>query len=566
MGNCGNKSTTESAVEPEIVGPNVTQNLFREQLNGQFNKHYTIEKQLGQGSMGAVSMIRKTGYNKSIQLSNRKITQGDPFLETGETSFALKEIIMDRVSDEFMEELRNEIEILKTMDHPNIVKAYETFEESKHIYLVMELCSGGDLYQRAPYSEIEAAKIIQKLLSAIKYMHNKGIVHRDLKFENIMFEDGRPNAQIKLIDFGLSKKFLPDEDHRMTDGVGTIYTMAPQVLQGVYTSRADLWSCGVIAYILLSSLKPFRHKNRKYVIHKIMMCDYNFRGERWKHISDQAKEFVCELIKLDPSQRWTATQALKSDFLSQSLDNLSERKPDLESVKEARGNMIAFTEAGDLNKLVSLVVAHKMSSNEIVDLRKIFSQFDKNNDGVLSLAEFQTALSESGVTQDESTSIFNDLDLNQTGSIDYTEFLASTIEKHGDIEEAKLADAFDQLDSDDTGFITRTNLRNMLGTQYTKEKVDAIFSEVDTDNDNKICYNEFISVFRKGVKGEAESIRVGNCHSSQSIRKGSCDSSQLGESQRELDVTLEDDELEITGEIVDIHHRVPGGKHEMKKM
>lgn len=151
--------------------------------------------------------------------------------------FALKSIQLERVSPTFVEELKNEIEILKTMDHPNIVRLHEVYYHKKQIYMILELCDGGDLYTRLPYTEKNAAYITGKLLSAVKYMHDHGIVHRDLKFENVMFENSSPEAEVKVIDFGLSKKFANDKIGLMHEGVGTLYSMAPQVLQGVYTSQ-----------------------------------------------------------------------------------------------------------------------------------------------------------------------------------------------------------------------------------------------------------------------------------------------------------------------------------------
>lgn len=147
-------------------------------------------------------------------------------LEGNATSpiYALKMIQLDRVSPLFLEELKNEIAILRTMDHPNIVKATEVYTYRKQIYIVMEACDGGDLYTRSPYSERQAATYMAQILSAINYMHEHSIVHRDLKYENVLFETTAPQSQVKVIDFGLSKKFLSDKPGVMTQRVGTVYT------------------------------------------------------------------------------------------------------------------------------------------------------------------------------------------------------------------------------------------------------------------------------------------------------------------------------------------------------
>lgn len=179
-----------------------------------------------------------------------------------EMIYALKSIHLNRVTDEtFLDELRNEIEILKTLDHPHIVRPIETFEHRNQLFMVMECCSGGDLYSRDPYTEEQAARIINSILSAVSYMHEHTIVHRDLKYENILFVNNSPHAEIKIIDFGLSKKYIA-ACPTLSEGVGTIYTIAPEVLIGSYNSQADLWSIGVIAFMLLSSQMPFYGRKR----------------------------------------------------------------------------------------------------------------------------------------------------------------------------------------------------------------------------------------------------------------------------------------------------------------
>lgn len=186
--------------------------------------------------------------------------------------YALKSIRLDRTSYGAEAELRNEIDILRSLDHPHIVKSVETYEYRRKIYLVLDLCEGGDLYVLDPYSESEAARIVGQLVGALAFIHRRGIVHRDLKYENVMFmhKPNRKRLNIKLIDFGLSMKYGNNRNRKwdengdavMTDFVGTMYTMAPEVIRGNYTYRCDLWSIGVMAYMLLSSQIPFCGKDR----------------------------------------------------------------------------------------------------------------------------------------------------------------------------------------------------------------------------------------------------------------------------------------------------------------
>jgi serine/threonine protein kinase len=221
-------------------------------------KYYEVIRVIGEGSMGTIMKVRRRPKNEHLNVfdkifgsilpwtvSHHEIphhmhfhhpnNSDDNCNETNcpQMSYALKAIQKDQVNEIYHAEMRNEIEILKHLDHPNIVRIFESFEHKRQIYLVMEYCSGGDLYERChPYTEQETAKIVTKILSAVAYMHKRGVVHRDLKFENILFENKRKNANIKIIDFGLSKIFKADKYRKpaiMTDFVGTLYTMAPEV-------------------------------------------------------------------------------------------------------------------------------------------------------------------------------------------------------------------------------------------------------------------------------------------------------------------------------------------------
>ena len=265
--------------------------------------------------------------------------------------YAMKSIHLSRVTDKaFVEELRNEIAVLKALDHPHIVRCIETFEHRHQIFIIMESCSGGDLYSRDPYTEDEAARIISAVLSAISYMHKRQIIHRDLKYENILFVNDSAESEIKLIDFGLSKKYGKDEE--LMEGVGTIYTMAPEVLKGNYTEAADLWSVGVIAYMLLSSQMPFYGKKRRHIVELIIACKFDFKGRRWKRTSRQAKAFVEDLLVADPEERATADSAYRSTWLNR-RQLTTTRNPHEEENQAAQQSMMKYAGYSKLKKVVS---------------------------------------------------------------------------------------------------------------------------------------------------------------------------------------------------------------------
>jgi len=283
-------------------------------------------------------------------------------------------------------------------------RAIEVFEYKKEISIIMELCSGGDLYTRDPYTEEEAARIVSSTLNAVSYMHSRKIAHRDLKFENILFVNQSPQSEIKLIDFGLSKAY--GGSSHLSEGVGTIYTMAPEVLKGKYTEKADMWSIGVIAYMLLSSQLPFFGRKRTQIVQQIMSGQYDFKGKKWQTISRQAKDFIRKLLVLDPDERLDADAAIRSTWLNR-RHAATTRAPLAEEEERARASMLRYAGYNKLKKMALMVVAHKSSSDEIGILRKVFQRYDSRRDGSISYEEFREAMQGFGRTEEDLETMFD---------------------------------------------------------------------------------------------------------------------------------------------------------------
>lgn len=509
------------------MSDSIHENILRHQSKNVLKK-YEVLHVLGTGSMGTVSMVKikdskiggsafKTAnsggmvgkiMDKIFQKQTSNISDSSERRKV-ENIYALKSIQLDRVKPMFVEELKNEIEILRSTDHPNIVKAHEVFNYKKNIYVVLELCQGGDLYQFSPYSERDACRIVGELTSAVKYMHDHAIVHRDLKFENIMFEVASPTSCIKVLDFGLSKKFSSGKQHHMKEGVGTIYTMAPQVLQGIYTSQCDLWSIGVLAFMLMSSEKPFADRKRRKMIDKIMRAAYTTEGPIWENVSGEGKDFVANLLIVDPKMRLNATGGLAHPWLEHSSEH-SAVPPSEEVAAKLENSFMAYKETPILKKLALNVIAHNSRTDEIMQLRKVFQRYDLAKNGVLSYSEFKAALHESGFSDELLQETFESIDINKNGHIMYTEFLAATLEAHGYIEEERVAVAFDRLDSDDSGFISRDNLRELLGKDCPESEITDIIKSADKDEDGKISYKEFLSAFRTQTFAKAMQFEDGD--------------------------------------------------------
>ncbi|VEU35976.1 unnamed protein product [Pseudo-nitzschia multistriata] len=243
-------------------------------------------------------------------------------IETGE-EFALKAILKKKVPD--VELLKTEITILLEVDHPHIIKLYDVYEDIDNVYLVTELCTGGELYDRVVektnspeghFSEFCAARIIRNILSGIRYCHEeKDIVHRDLKPENFLLTDSTDDAKVKIIDFGLSTHAKISSV--MHDQVGTIYYVAPEVLSGSYNEKADIWSIGVVAYVMLCGYPPFNGGTEFLTWDLVKAGDVIFPSASWDHISEEAICFIKRLLEFNPDKRPSASEALQDPWLNQ---------------------------------------------------------------------------------------------------------------------------------------------------------------------------------------------------------------------------------------------------------
>jgi len=239
---------------------------------------------------------------------------------TGE-EFALKTILKEKIPD--VELLKTEITILLEVDHPHIIKLYDVYEDVINVFLVTELCTGGELYDRVVektrspeghFSEFCAARIIRNVLRGIRYCHEeKNIVHRDLKPENFLLSDRTDDAQVKIIDFGLSTH--AKRSSIMHQQVGTIYYVAPEVLSGSYNEKVDIWSIGVVAYVLLCGFPPFNGGDEVLTYDLVKAGNVTFPSPAWDHISEEAVAFIKRLLELDPEKRPSASEALEDPWL-----------------------------------------------------------------------------------------------------------------------------------------------------------------------------------------------------------------------------------------------------------
>jgi calcium-dependent protein kinase len=246
--------------------------------------------------------------------------------------------------------------------------------------------------------------------------------------------------------------------------------------------------------MLLSSQMPFYGRKRSAIVEQIVEGRYEFRGRRWKKVSAQAKDFVQSLLVVDPAERATADEAFSMSWLNKRYA-ATVRCATEEEIDMAKASLFRFSKYSRLKKVALMVVAHKSTSAEIGILRKIFQQYDTLKDGSLSYEEFKAAYAQAGMSEEDCADMFDAIDLDGTGRIRYTEFLAATIEARGAISEERLAEAFDRIDSDDSGFISPANLRQILGEDFPEEEIEAIIVEADLSHDGQISYSEFLALW-----------------------------------------------------------------------
>uniref|UniRef100_A0A674MVC6 Calcium/calmodulin-dependent protein kinase 1Da n=1 Tax=Takifugu rubripes TaxID=31033 RepID=A0A674MVC6_TAKRU len=215
--------------------------------------------------------------------------------------------------------IENEIAVLRRIKHENIVALEDIYESPDHLYLIMQLVSGGELFDRIVekgfYTEKDASTLIRQVLDAVNYLHRMGIVHRDLKPENLLYFNSQDESKIMISDFGLSK--MEGTGNVMSTACGTPGYVAPEVLaQKPYSKAVDCWSIGVIAYILLCGYPPFYDENDSKLFEQILKADYEFDAPYWDDISDSAKDFIANLMEKDPAKRFTCEQALRHPWIA----------------------------------------------------------------------------------------------------------------------------------------------------------------------------------------------------------------------------------------------------------
>ncbi|KAL0787649.1 hypothetical protein Bca101_003895 [Brassica carinata] len=444
-----------------------------------FKEFYSLGRKLGQGQFGTTFLCLEKGTGKEYackSISKRKL-----------------------LTDEDVEDVRREIQIMHHLaGHPNVISIKGAYEDVVAVHLVMELCSGGELFdriiQRGHYTERKAAELARTIVGVLETCHSLGVMHRDLKPENFLFVSKEEDSLLKTIDFGLSMFFKPDEV--FTDVVGSPYYVAPEVLRKRYGSESDVWSAGVIVYILLSGVPPFWAETEQGIFEQVLHGDLDFSSDPWPSISEGAKDLVQKMLVRDPKRRLTAHQVLCHPWVQ--IDGVAPDKP-LDSAVLSR--MKQFSAMNKFKKMALRVIAESLSEEEIAGLKEMFKMIDADNSGQITFEELKVGLKRVGANLEESEilDLMQAADVDNSGTIDYKEFIAATLHLNKIEREDHLFAAFSYFDKDDSGFITHDELQQACEEFGVEDaRIEEMICDVDQDKDGRIDYNEFVAMMQKG--------------------------------------------------------------------
>ena len=469
-----------ATIQSEVL---IDNQILVKEANGNLNENYIIEKAIGEGSYGKVYLVkhRQTGIER-----------------------AMKETIIDSQTN--IEEIKNEIEILKKLDHPNIVKIYEFYVNHDRLKVLTEYCRYGELFdeinKQKKFSENHTATIIHQLLLSIYYCHINNIIHRDLKPENILIDgkDNNGHLIIKVIDFGTAKIFKTNEFEKKF--IGSIYYIAPEVINKNYNEKCDLWSCGIIMYILLNGSPPFNGNTDQDILNSIKNKDLDSRV--LNTFSADAKDLISKFLNKDYKKRISAAEALDHPFFKK-IKNMDQKLGN-EKISLFINNLKSYKPDYKLQQAAIALIVHNMPHNqEIKELEKAFRLIDENGDGKLTKEEIikgfvkfiNKSLDEAIIEVD---SIFLAVDADKSGFIEYEEFIRACITKETLLTDTYLRFAFKFFDKDQSGYITVGEIKDVFSggnKNYSDKTIENMIKDIDTDKDGKVSYEEFKYMMNK---------------------------------------------------------------------
>ncbi len=449
---------------------------------------YQKIKLLGEGAFGEVWLVR------------HKLTGKD---------FALK--IIEKGPYSNSQQIENEIDILKKLDHPFILKILEFRSTKDKYYIVTDYCPDGELFnvikEKDRFSERDCSFILYQVLLAIRYCHKMRVVHRDIKPENILIVGKEPSGllHVKLIDFGTAKIFSESKNKAL---VGSSYYIAPEVIRGKYDELCDLWSIGVVMYIMLVGTPPFNGEDDDDILRAVSIGKYETSYPQYTSLSNEAKDLITKLLKFNPNERITAEQALQHPWFNREEIKLIDYLDD-SIAKQMLSNMENYKSDNIIKCAVLAYLVHQNTNiNECQLASKLFNSLDTDHDGKLMKSDLINAIKRyynlpEAQAVNKANYIFAHIDTDNNGMLEAEEFIRACINPTVFYNNNYLRVAFNYFDKDNDGTISIPEIEEKFfqsskQTTNTKTKLKAMFSQIDINNDGLISFEEF-SYLIKGV-------------------------------------------------------------------
>jgi calcium-dependent protein kinase len=497
---------------------------------------YDLIKELGSGAFGKVCKVQ---HKQTKELRAMKIISKD----------------LANAGMEY-EQIESEINILKRLDHPNILKLFEFFQDDMNYYIVTELCEHGDLFDKLDrmksMNEIAVKLLMYQILSSVAYLHSKGVIHGDLKLENILIDSlnyqhrtsfntsvnidvrnylqdrsknvGRPrsktensksssksevgfsqqgtqinyfknmsNFEIKIIDFGCSKIFNKKQG-KISGMIGTSIYCSPEVLQDEYNEKCDVWACGVILYMLLSGFAPFDGETEEEIYEKIKKGKFSFDYPEFKDVSLDAKDLIMKLLTYNADKRISAKQALSHSFFTGEIKPSDSYRDSVDT--RVLTDLKKIRKSLKFQQAVVTYISHNFADKEEVNrIRKIFKFLDSNGDGVVSKEELLQGYKSLGeeISEEALDFIIKAIDNDGSGCIEYEEFIRASLDKNKLLTETNLKMAFDLFDIDQSGLISCEEIKQIIfGEKIISDTlIDEFLAQINKTQSDYLSFEDF---------------------------------------------------------------------------
>ena len=445
----------------------------------------------------------------------------------------------------------DEISILKKLDHPNIMKIFECFDDEKNFYIISDFCDQGDLLGKleklGKMNEIVVKFLMEQIFNAVAYLHSKNFLHGDIKLENILlytatsknkgkrftiinadineivelrrelrsnsetkrtknYLNDMLNYEIKLIDFGCSKYFVNKNKHARLSGIiGTSIYCSPEVVDDLYDELSDEWSCGVLMYILLSGEPPFQGESEEEIFQKIKKCKYNFDAKAFDDVSDNCKNLIKSLLEPNKKKRIKACDALKHPFFTEFFNpsKAMTANKDLSILRR----MIHYKKPASKfhEAMYAFICNNFLGIDEEKKLRSVFRYIDKEGKNTFGKEDLNRCLKEIHIylSKEGLDTIFKLTDSNQNNKIEYQEFLRVTCDKNSLLSDENLKNTFIALkEGEEREFIDANNIKNFIfhDANIQDEIMNEYLEQFGMKKDEKMNFEQFCDILRSNKK------------------------------------------------------------------